>query len=136
MERDRLSAEFAIVNSDSSKLNTFIGTRERAYKNSQINIELPPEATSSNVNVTMYGDDITKSDESYWQKARPYELTNREKRIYEMVDSIQKIDSNPLQKEATLVNSFLFNNSLLYSNVFFILLFLIILDLKVILSFC
>lgn len=103
MERDRLSAEFAIVNSDSSKLNTFIGTRERAYKNSQINIELPPEATSSNVNVTMYGDDITKSDESYWQKARPYELTNREKRIYEMVDSIQ---TTPIYRNIyTIINT-------------------------------
>ena len=103
MERDRLSSEFSIVNADSSKLSTFIGTRERVYKNPLINIELPTEATSITTNVSMYNDEITKSDESFWQKARPYELTPREKRIYKMVDTLQ---TTPIYRNIyTIVNT-------------------------------
>lgn len=105
MVRDRLSAEFAIVNSDSSKLNTFIGTRERAYSEPQIDVELPAEATDSRTNDSMFDDEITKPDESFWQDARPYDLTDREKRIYQMVDSVQM---TPIYRNIyTIVNTIL-----------------------------
>jgi len=39
--------------------------------------------------------DVLQSDESYWQTVRPYELSEKEQNIYNMVDSIKNV---PLYK--------------------------------------
>lgn len=89
--RDRVSAEFSISGADSSKITSFIGTREVAYADVRIGEPIPDEVVrmSSHVEVADY-DQVSRTDEAYWEQARPYSLSAHEKGIYAMVDSVQQ----------------------------------------------
>ncbi len=102
--RDRVQAEFTIAMRDSSKLNSFIGTREVSYSNTRVGVEIPREVLAMDNNVYVEAREETKED-AYWDKVRPYALSERERNIYHMVDSIQQA---PLYRNIyTIINMFI-----------------------------
>lgn len=102
--RDRVQAEFTLTMSDSSKLTSFVGTREVAYRNTRVGVEIPQEVLAMDNNVYVATREETK-DDAYWNAVRPYALSGREQGIYHMVDSIQRA---PLYRNIyTTINMFI-----------------------------
>lgn len=102
-KRDRVSAEFSIAPADSSKLTSFIGTREVAYTDVRIGDPIPDEILRMDNNVVLADEQIDRRDESYWEQVRPYRLTDKERGIYAMVDSVQQV---PLYRNIyTIINT-------------------------------
>lgn len=100
--RDRASAEFSIATGDSARMVSFIGTREVVYSDVRINEPLPDEVLRTDNDVVVDGT-ATRRDEAYWEQIRPYRLSERERGIYAMVDSVQHV---PLYRNIyTLVNT-------------------------------
>lgn len=90
-QRDRVQAEFSIVTADSSKITSFLGTREINYSDTRFDFELPAEVTDAGNNVILAEESSkTRRDEAYWDEVRPYRLSEREQGIYQMIDSIQQ----------------------------------------------
>lgn len=79
--RDRVSAEFSVTTADSSKLTSFIGTREVVYTDVRIGEPIPAEVIRMDNNVVI-GDQGQESskDEAFWESVRPYRLSDKEKR--------------------------------------------------------
>lgn len=82
---DRLYADFSVALRDSSKVMSMLGTRQLHYSNPSF---LPTENLSARAKVQVDRDAGVRGEE-YWASARPFELTEREKNIYKMVDEIQ-----------------------------------------------
>lgn len=102
--RDRVQAEFTISMRDSSKLTSFIGTREVAYRNTRIGVEIPEEVLRMDNNVYVEAREEVQ-DDAFWNEVRPYALSEREQGIYHMVDSIQRA---PLYRNIyTTINMFI-----------------------------
>ena len=102
--RDRVSAEFSIATGDSSKLTSFIGTREVVYSDVRVGVPIPDEVARMDNNVVI-GDEegVSRTDEAFWEQVRPYRLSDKEKGIYSMVDSVQNV---PLYRNIyTLINT-------------------------------
>ena len=102
--RDRVSAEFSIATGDSSKLTSFIGTREVVYSDVRVGVPIPDEVARMDNNVVI-GDEegVSRTDEAFWEQVRPYRLSEKEKGIYSMVDSVQNV---PLYRNIyTLINT-------------------------------
>ncbi|WP_288903842.1 DUF5686 family protein [uncultured Alistipes sp.] len=89
--RDRVAAEFSIATADSSKLTSFIGTREVAYSDVRIGQPLPDEILRMDNNVVVRDEQPEHNKEEFWAQIRPYELSEKEKGIYAMVDSVQHV---------------------------------------------
>ena len=101
---NRVSAEFSVTTADSSKLTSFIGTREVVYTDVRIGEPIPAEVIRMDNNVVI-GDQGPESskDEAFWESVRPYRLSDKEKGIYSMVDSVQNV---PLYRNIyTLINT-------------------------------
>lgn len=92
--RDRMNADFSIVLTDSSGLVSFLGNRDITYSNPDFDAFEPVEASSAPVTVAS---DAGDKDEAYWDDARAYGLTEKERDIFGMVDEVQKL---PLYKNA------------------------------------
>ncbi len=105
-ERDRYTAEFSLAMRDSAKMVSFLGTREVNYSKVEFPASLPPEVLAMDRSVVFEPDPAQQQrDEAYWASARPYRLTERERNIYRMVDSVQHV---PLYRNIyTLINTFL-----------------------------
>lgn len=102
--RDRASAEFSVAMGDSARIVSFIGTREIAYTDIRIDEELPDKVLQMDNDVVV-GDAPARHDDAYWEQARPYRLTDRERGIYAMVDSVQQV---PLYRNIyTIINTIL-----------------------------
>ena len=102
--RDRVSAEFSIATGDSSKLTAFTGTREVVYSDVRVGVPIPDEVARMDNNVVI-GDEegVCRTDEAFWEEVRPYRLSEKEKGIYSMVDSVQNV---PLYRNIyTLINT-------------------------------
>ena len=102
--RDRVSAEFSIATGDSSKLTSFIGSREVVYSDVRVGVPIPDEVARMDNNVVI-GDEegVCRTDEAFWEQVRPYRLSEKEKGIYSMVDSVQNV---PLYRNIyTLINT-------------------------------
>lgn len=89
--RDRVTAEFAIAVADSSKLTSFLGTREVIYSDVRIGEPIPDEVLRMDNNVVVGEQEPGNTSEAYWEQIRPYRLSERERSIYRMVDSIQQV---------------------------------------------
>lgn len=101
-KQDKLYADFSITMRDSSKMMSFLGHRQVDYMNPRFDRPMPDSVSKMLVNVAMRPD-VLVNDESYWEKVRPYELTEKESNIYKMVDSIKSV---PLYKNIyTIVNT-------------------------------
>lgn len=100
---DHVSAEFSIAIGDSSKMTSFIGTREVSYSDIRLGEPIPNEVLKMDYSVVVEDESVGQKEESYWEKARPYRLTEKEKGIYAMVDSVQNV---PLYRNIyTLINT-------------------------------
>lgn len=83
---DRFYADFSVVSSDSSKLISFIGNRNLEFSNPLFE----EDDAFAKSTVTTVAADAGMKDEAYWDAARPYPLSHKEKNIYKMVDQIQE----------------------------------------------
>ena len=102
-DRDRVSAEFSLTTADSSKLVSFIGTREISYSDVHIGEPIPEEVLRMDNRVVLADEETNRRDEAFWETVRPYALSDRERGIYSMVDSIQEV---PLYHNIyTLINT-------------------------------
>lgn len=102
-QRDRVTAEFSIALADSSKMTSFIGSREIIYSNTRFDEALPAEVLTMDNNVVLADERPSARDDAYWEAVRPYRLSERERGIYRMVDSIQQA---PLYRNIyTIINT-------------------------------
>ena len=89
-KREKLYADFSVTMSDSSKLVSFMGHREVNYSNVVLNEDIPQEVLKYNTNVVIK-EDVLQNDPAYWERERPFALTQKEQNIYNMVDSIKNV---------------------------------------------
>ena len=100
---DRMSAEFSLAMGDSSKMTSFIGTREVNYSDVRLGEPIPKEVLRMDDAVVVEDEDAGHRSERYWEGVRPYQLTEKEKGIYAMVDSVQHV---PLYRNIyTVINA-------------------------------
>lgn len=103
--RDRVSAEFSVTSGDSSRVVSLLGTREITYSDVRIDEPLPEEVLRLDNRVSLANRNPNQPDEAFWDSIRPYALSERERGIYRMVDSVQQV---PLYRNIyTLINTFL-----------------------------
>lgn len=89
-KQDKIFADFSIVMSDSSKMVSFLGHRQVNYSDVQFQAEIPEKVLKMDNNV-MIDNRVLKNEESYWDTLRPYALSEKEKQIYGMVDSVKNV---------------------------------------------
>ncbi len=89
-KQDRIVADLSLSMADSSKLISVMGQREINYSDIKVNTEIPEEVVEKRNNMAV-STDVLKNDEQFWAGVRPYELTEREKDIYAMVDSVKNV---------------------------------------------
>ena len=89
-KQDKLFADFSLVMSDSAKIFSFLGSRQVDYSAVRLNPGIPKEVERMDNNV-MIDSRVLNNDEAYWDAVRPYALSDKEKQIYSMVDSIKNV---------------------------------------------
>lgn len=100
---DRLSAEVSLTDADSTKLTSFIASREITYTDVEIGKPLPEHIERMTSSVEIIPSNLETPDEEYWTDVRPRELTLQEKNIYSMVERIKEV---PLFRNIiTIVNA-------------------------------
>lgn len=87
-KEDKLFADFSIALSDSSKMMSVMGSRMIEYRNPDFKTEVLPDASMGEVTVAP---GANGHSERYWASVRPYELSQKEKNIYKMVDLIKDV---------------------------------------------
>lgn len=103
--QDRVSAEFSMQLRDSTRMVTFLVNRQIDYSNVRIDEPIPEEVLAYSTNV-VYDDNVLRNDEEFWESVRPYELSEKEKNIYVMVEEIK---DQPLYKTfVDVINTVLF----------------------------
>jgi len=86
-----LSKEMLVVDFAARKDGMgLIGRRSASYKDFTINVPIPEESLSGPENIVV-DDNSTGKDESFWAEARHDSLSDREKKIYSMVDTIKTL---------------------------------------------
>ncbi len=68
----------------------FFGKKTTNYMNIKLNEELPEQVQKINDNVIVE-ENAMINDENFWINNRPIDLTQKEKKIYEMVDSVKQV---------------------------------------------
>lgn len=89
-KQEKLYVDFSVTMRDSSKLVSFIGNRTVNYSNPEFNEHIPQEVLSYSTNVVI-NEDVLNNDNEFWEKERPFMLSQKEQNIYNMVDSIKKV---------------------------------------------
>ena len=93
--------DFSTTLRDSSKIVSLIGTRTLHYGIPEMRKPTAEETDLSHTFVRVKEDAMTQNEE-FWEKARPYPLSEKEKGIYKMVE---EIEDTPLYRDAyALVN--------------------------------
>ncbi len=89
LKREYIVVDFNIVEDPKSAMG-FFGKKTTIYSNIKINQPHPPEfyGSMSDVNVEK---DASKKTEAYWDSIRPEKLSEKEKQIYFMVDTIKRL---------------------------------------------
>lgn len=82
---DRFFADFSIAVADSSKMISVLGNRLLEFSAP----EYEGVAAKASEGVVSVQDDAYDRSDAYWDLARPYQLSQREKRTYEMVGRVQ-----------------------------------------------
>ena len=103
-KRDAMSADFSIVLSDSSKLLSFLGHRQVIYSDVRPGDSIPPGVLRMDNNI-MVEEGVLKNDDAYWEEVRPYALSEKEKAVYAMVDSVKRV---PLYRDIYSVVKMIF----------------------------
>ena len=107
-KQDKMYVDFSPTMRDSSKIVTFLGNRQIDYSNPDFVTSYREDKEDISAQVQA-GKDVINNDEGYWQSVRPFPLSEKEKGIYNMVDSIKNV---PLYKDVyaladMVVNGFL-----------------------------
>ena len=107
-KQDKMYVDFSPTMRDSSKIVTFLGNRQIDYSNPDFVTSYKEDKDDISAQVQA-GKDVINNDEGYWQSVRPFPLSEKEKGIYSMVDSIKNV---PLYKDVyaladMVVNGFL-----------------------------
>ena len=107
-KQDKMYVDFSPTMRDSSKIVTFLGNRQIDYSNPDFVTSYKEDKEDISAQVQA-GKDVINNDEGYWQSVRPFPLSEKEKGIYNMVDSIKNV---PLYKDVyaladMVVNGFL-----------------------------
>ncbi len=89
-KQDKIFADFSVVMSDSSKVVSFLGHRQVDYSAVNLRPVIPKEVLKMD-NDVMISQNVLKNDENFWDTIRPYALSEKEKQIYGMVDSIKNV---------------------------------------------
>ena len=89
-KQDKIFADFSIAMSDSAKVMSFLGHRQVDYSRVNLNPVIPNEVLRMDNNVII-APDVLKNDNHFWDTIRPYALSEKEKQIYNMVDSIKNV---------------------------------------------
>ena len=84
---EHLFIDFSITVSDESRIIAFLGNRHLVYEEPVFEPVSDKDALTSSEAVVMRN--VKVGDDAFWESARPYELSEREKGIYQMVDDIQ-----------------------------------------------
>lgn len=90
---DRMYADFSLALKDSSNLMSFIGNRTVEYRDPSFENVERLDAAAAPVKVLP---EANYKDDAYWENQRPYELSQKEKDIYTMVE---RIKDQPLYKD-------------------------------------
>ena len=103
---EKLYADFSVSLRDSSKMMSFIGIRTTEYEDP---VWGPTDKAESEQGKVKVDADANYKDEAYWAEKRPFELTEKEKGVYEMVETIK---DQPLYRDLyttvyTLVTGYL-----------------------------
>lgn len=98
-QQDKIYADFSVTLRDSSKMISMIGRRQVDYMSGR-NTDFKDSDIFDSKSSVRFDLDVMNSDEDYWASVRPYELTDKEKGIYQMVDSIKNV---PLYKSIETV---------------------------------
>ena len=85
---ENLFADFSIAVSDSSKIVSFLGRRHLVYDSPVFGPITDPDVLAAEDRVIM--GKVVPHDETFWDEARPYELSEREQGIYQMVDQVKE----------------------------------------------
>ena len=85
---ERLFIDFSISVNDDSRIISFLGNRQIVYDNPRFEPVTDPDALTSTEAVVMRN--VMSGDDAFWDAVRPYELTQRERGIYRMVDQIKE----------------------------------------------
>ncbi|GAB4288973.1 MAG: DUF5686 and carboxypeptidase-like regulatory domain-containing protein [Marinilabiliales bacterium] len=91
ISKEQMIVDFNIVENPKNIMG-FFGRRTSTYRNIKINSE-PDEKFLSNISNSniIVEDNAGNKDETYWDTIRHEELTEKEKQIYHMVDTIKNI---------------------------------------------
>lgn len=89
-KQDRIFADFSVFMSDSSKMVSFLGHRQIDYSAVRLKDAIPREVERMD-NEVMIDSRVLNRNEQYWDTVRPYALSEKEKQIYGMVDSIKNV---------------------------------------------
>lgn len=101
-QREKMTADFTLTKSDSSKMIAFLGSHEVTYSDVKFDTPIPKQVLGTSASVIL-SDDAISGKQVEWDSLRPYTLTQKEKAIYQMVDSIQQV---PLYKNIyTVLNT-------------------------------
>ena len=101
-QREKMTADFTLTKSDSSKMIAFLGSREVTYSDVKFDTPIPKQVLGTSASVIL-SDDAISGKRVEWDSLRPYALSQKEKTIYRMVDSIQQV---PLYKNIyTVLNT-------------------------------
>ena len=88
-EQDKLYSDFSIALGDSSRMVSVIGTRQLNYKELDFSPQPPVDPGDGKVVVLP---EANFKDDSFWEKERPYQLSEREEGVYKMVEQVQDVD--------------------------------------------
>lgn len=72
------------------KTTGFFGRKTSSYSNVKIKEPIEDSIQAIQANVVVQ-DGALKQDEKYWDKTRPFNLSDKEAKIYEMVDSVKQV---------------------------------------------
>jgi len=85
---ENLFADFSIAVSDSSRIVSFLGRRHQVYDPPVFGPVDNPDVLATEDRVIM--SKVQPLDDKSWEEIRPYELSEREKGIYQMVDQVKE----------------------------------------------
>ncbi|MCQ2147634.1 MAG: DUF5686 and carboxypeptidase regulatory-like domain-containing protein [Bacteroidales bacterium] len=89
-KQDKMFIEFSPDKKDNSPIVTFFGTRQIDYSNPEIGKPLSAIVGGTSTNV-ITDNGVVINDEKFWEVARPYPLSEKEKNIYSMVDDVKSV---------------------------------------------
>lgn len=89
-DKQKMLVDFSFSEQDSTRQKGFLGKRTVHYSNVVFNEPFKKEFSAADSEVMITDEALDKS-EVFWDKNRPYELSQSEKNIYKMVDSIKNV---------------------------------------------